>query len=65
VVDVLRRHARGDWGDVPEEDNETNLMALATGERLFSAYDVGGGVRLYVITVADRSVTTVLFPEEY
>jgi len=50
------------------EDQAANRLALVTGERIFSAYTVGEGedaVRVWVITEADRSATTVLLPEEY
>src|SRR5262249_9922468 len=63
---ALKRHATGDWGEVPEEDEPENQRALAQGGRLFSAYrSEDGQTRFYVITEADRSVTTVLLPEEY
>ena len=61
----LRRHANGDWGDVDSEDQQANENALLNGERLLSAYRTNRGVRLWVITEADRSVTTLLLPEEY
>jgi hypothetical protein len=63
---ALNRHASGDWGELPEEDVRENQRALAHGSRLFSAYRSDDGqTRFYVITEADRSVTTVLLPEEY
>ena len=65
VFSALQRHARGDWGDVPAEDKQSNNEALELGERLFSAYRTTEGTRFWVITECDRSVTTVLFPEEY
>lgn len=61
----IARHARGDWGDLGEEDIEANEQALEQGGRLFSAYDLPTTERLWVITEADRSVTTVLTPIEY
>jgi len=61
---LLRRHARGDWGDMPNEDILANQRALIDGDRLMSAYEVGG-IRVWVITEWDRSVTTALLPEEY
>ena len=63
--EFLDRHARGDWGTVCGEDAEANDNALVDGERLLSAYVTSLGVRLWVITEADRSATTVLRPEEY
>jgi hypothetical protein len=64
VMSALRRHACGDWGDLPPEDALANNAALRDGSRLFSAYGDGEN-RFWVITDADRSVTTVLLPEDY
>lgn len=61
----LARHAAGDWGDVGGEDRRLNDEALLHGDRLLSVYRTLRGVWLYVITEADRSVTTLLLPEEY
>ncbi|APW64294.1 hypothetical protein [Paludisphaera borealis] len=64
VADGLRRHAMGDWGDICEEDAQLNEAGLIEGERLHSVY--GAGEHLFwVITERDRSVTTVLMPEDY
>ncbi len=60
----LARHASGDWGDVPSEDARENERSLEHGWRVLSSYPVGGR-RVWVITEADRSVTTILLPEEY
>jgi hypothetical protein len=65
VTDSLKRHARGDWGDLSQEDKETNAEALKDGSRLLSAYKNNGLPKIWIITEADRSVTTVLFPDEY
>lgn len=65
VVAALDRHAGGDWGDLCPEDRATNERAIQMGGRLFSAYHTADGTKFYVITEADRSVTTVLLPEEY
>lgn len=64
LTTLLTRHLTGDWGDLPEEDKQTNDYALQTGERLFSAYNFHGE-RVYVITERDRTATTILFPDEY
>ena len=61
----LDRHARGDWGEVDAEDKQANQDALLHGSRLLSAYRTSAGVRIWVITEADRSATTILLPEEY
>lgn len=60
----LLRHSRGDWGDVDPEDWAANESALQAGSRLLSTYRLGGR-KIYIITEADRSTTTVLLPEEY
>lgn len=64
-VDFLGRHVTGDWGDVCKEDREANEEALEHQLRLLSSYRTREGVKLWVITEADRSVTTLLLPEEY
>lgn len=61
---LVARHQTGDWGVLGAEDRATNARALRTGARLLSRYDTPGGP-LWVITEADRSVTTVLRPDEY
>ena len=70
IYTSLMRHEEGDWGEVGEEDHESNELALVTGRRLFSVYQCSTahsehGDRIYIITEADRSVTTVLWPREY
>lgn len=66
VLRALERHAQGDWGECHPEDAEANSRALSEGEgRIFSVFDSRQGVRFWVITEADRSVTTILLPEEY
>ncbi len=63
--DFLRRHASGDWGDLSEEDRQENEFSLLHGFRLLSSYTLRNGVKLWVLTEADRSATTLLLPEEY
>jgi hypothetical protein len=58
------RHQSGDWGDVPPEDATENELSVEQGFRILSSYRVGQK-RLWVITEADRSVTTILKPDEY
>jgi hypothetical protein len=65
VLAALGRHVRGDWGDVDDEDWQANERALTEGTRLLSVYRSGGGVKFWVITEWDRSVTTVLLPSDY
>jgi hypothetical protein len=64
VLEGLRRHAAGDWGDIPPEDIKENELSLAEGFRLLSVYGAGEH-RFWIITEADRSVTTVLLPQDY
>ena len=64
-VEFLSRHLRGDWGDLDEEDKTENELSLKYGLRLLSSYQVSESEKLWVITEADRSVTTLLLPEEY
>lgn len=64
VLTALRRHASGDWGDLCPEDTLANAAALHHGGRLFSVYGQGRQ-RFWVITEADRSVTTILLPDDY
>jgi hypothetical protein len=61
----LARHASSDWGEVNEEDRRLNDEALLHGDRLVSAYRTLKGVKLWIITEADRSSTVLLLPEEY
>ena len=62
---LLRRHVSGDFGNVPPEDAAANLLALAIGARVISSYTLSDSTRIWVITEADRSLTTILKPEEY
>jgi len=61
----LSRHASGDWGDVSDADREENEFSLAHGFRLLSSYKLRNGTKLWIITEADRSSTTLLLPNEY
>jgi DNA invertase Pin-like site-specific DNA recombinase len=63
--DFLTRHVSGDWGEVPPEDIKENQFSLKHGFRLLSAYRTSAGERLWVITEANRSSTSILLPEEY
>ena len=65
AAELLLRHQQGDWGSVPPEDVEANWRSLKDGSRLLSSYVLGQGERLWIITEADRSVTTLLLPDEY
>lgn len=65
VMLSLKRHLAGDWGEVCDDDRVTNELSLRDGGRLFSVYKREGMPIIWVITEWDRSVTTVLFPDEY
>lgn len=64
VTNSLRRHSVGDWGDLCAEDKEENNYSLDKHLRILSAYKSGSD-KIWIITEADRSATTILFPEEY
>ena len=61
---LLDRHANGDWGEVCDEDREVNELSIRVGLRVLSVYTIGV-TKFWIITEADRSSTTVLFPNEY
>ena len=63
--EFLNRHANGDWGEVPEEDKQENEFSVQRGLRILSAYTTSAGDRIWVLTEADRSATTILLPSEY
>lgn len=63
--EFLRRHIVGDWGEVDAGDRRANDFDMAHGGRLLSAYTLSTGVKVWVITEADRSSTCILLPEEY
>jgi hypothetical protein len=64
-AELLARHAAGDWGELDAHDRRANNRAIKDGTRILSAYTLPGGRKLWIITEADRSVTTILLPEEY
>ena len=63
--ELIERHAAGDWGDVLTEYARENELALECGFRVMSSYPLSDGVRVWVITEADRSSTCLLLPAEY
>ena len=65
INSALSRHSCGDWGDICEDDWKENEFSLQKHLRLFSVYHSVGGTKFWIITEADRSVTTVLLPEDY
>ncbi len=64
ALTLIMRHVTGDWGVVPDEDRAANDEAVRTGARVLSSYCVGDDT-IWIITEADRSVTTVLMPSDY
>lgn len=65
VLEFLIRHATGDWGEVCKEDAAENELSVKEGFRILSTYRTNKSVKIWIITEADRSVTTLLLPEEY
>ena len=65
AIQFLRRHMSNDWGEISEEDARENELSLREGYRLLSAYRTVRGQRIWIITEADRSATTILLPSEY
>jgi hypothetical protein len=63
-VHYLRQHSFGLWGDVPAEDARENDLSVVNGYRVLSAYSVAG-IKFWIITEKDRSLTTLLTPSEY
>ena len=61
----LERHVCGDWGDLEEDDRQENALGLEHSFRLLSAYQTTAGEKLWVITEANREITTILLPEDY
>lgn len=64
-LELVARHVTGDWGDLAEEDKDENELALVERLRILSAYILSTGTKVWVITEADRSATTLLLPSEY
>ena len=65
---LLERHQARDWGDMSQADKDQNDEALRTGGHIYSSYELpehGQGVKIWIITEPDHSVTTVLFPSDY
>jgi hypothetical protein len=61
----VQRHQSGDWGDVGSGAALENECAMSQGQEILSAYTLDDGTRLWIITEADWSATTILLPEEY
>lgn len=65
LLDYFQRHASGDWGIVDDRDRRENETAIIIHMRIMSVYLLKSGVRIWIITEADRTSTCVLLPEEY
>jgi hypothetical protein len=65
ILELLRRHLSGDWGELSEEDKKANEHAVKHGDRILSSYKTESGEKLWVLTEADRSSTCVMTPGEY
>ncbi len=63
--ELLTRHVNREWGDLSDEDRKENDCSLAHGLRLLSAYWTHAGDKIWIVTESNRSVTTILLPEEY
>jgi hypothetical protein len=63
--ELFARHQSGDWGEVCAEDKEANEQAIIERSRILSAYNLSNGVKVWVLTESNRSVTTILLPQEY
>lgn len=65
VLEFLERHRTGDWGVMDAQDKRANELSLKDGSRIISAYRLKDTTKIWLITEADRSATTILLPEEY
>jgi hypothetical protein len=65
AAELIERHRKGDWGDLVPEDREANDRAVVDGDRILSAYVLKDQTKIWIITESDRSVTTLLLPDEY
>ena len=64
-LDLIRRHVTGDWSELDEHDQAENRFSVGRDLRILSAYTLSTGVKVWIITEADRSATTILLPSEY
>lgn len=64
-LELISRHVTGDWGDLNEEDKQENELSVDRGFRILSAFELPTGKKVWIITEADRSATTILLPSEY
>jgi len=65
-MEFIGRHRKGDWGDIPDDDKKLNDSAMENNdERVLSSYQLKDGTKIWIVTEWDRSVTTILLPDEY
>jgi len=64
ILNMIRRHSIGDWGELSQKDKKANDEALLYGNRILSSYKTKTG-KVWIITESDRSATTILFASEY
>ncbi len=62
---LLARHLHGNWGDLCEQDALQNELALLLGLRVLSCYAIADGIRIWIVTEADRKTTTIMLPDGY
>lgn len=65
IFAALQRHQSCDWGDLCPQDKWSNDKAVKNGDQLLSVYHSRNGIKFWIVTEWDRSVTTVLLPEDY
>ena len=65
VLKSIKRYITGDWGDMTDDDKKENDFSLDKHLRIFASYKYKDDVKIWIITEADRSSTTILFPDEY
>lgn len=64
-VEISLRHITGDWGDLEDADKKENELSVKEGFRILSAYNLETGIKVWVITEADKTATTILLPDDY
>jgi hypothetical protein len=65
ICNAINRHVCGDFGDLDADDRRENELALRAGLRLLSVYHATNGTKFWLITEADRRLTTILLPSDY
>ncbi len=63
--EFINRHARLEQGELCDDDHKENLFSVDKALRIFSAFKTANGVKVWLITEADRSAITILLPSEY